>query len=106
MGDFMKKSTKNFLIGAGITAFAAGVAAAYVISVKKLVEIALDREIPLATERGKKLISGSDKLSEIAEKLNNTPLRYDRNFLNKYSKAFTKNLSPDESKTLQRSLVF
>lgn len=72
MGDFMKKSTKNFLIGAGITAFAAGVAAAYAISVKKLVEIALDREIPLATERGKKLISGSDKLSEIAEKLNDS----------------------------------
>lgn len=66
----MKKSTKNFLVGAGITALAAGVAAAYVISAKKLVEIALDREIPTATERGKKLISGSDKLSELAETIN------------------------------------
>ena len=72
MGDFMKKSTKKWLIGAGITALAAASAAAYVISAKKLVEIALDREIPTATERGKKLISVSDNLSQLAEMLNDS----------------------------------
>lgn len=65
----MKKSTKNFLIGAGVTAFAAASVAAYAASAKKLVEIALDRKMPKASDRGKRLISGSDKLSEIAETL-------------------------------------
>ncbi len=65
----MKKSTKRLLIGAGVTALAATAAAAYAVSVKKLVDIALDREGPKETERGKRLISGSDKLSELAKTL-------------------------------------
>lgn len=67
----MKKSTKKLLIGAGVTALAAATATAYAVSAKKLVEIALDRKMPTATEHGKRLISGSDKLSEIAETLMN-----------------------------------
>ncbi len=65
----MKKQVKNILIGASITAFFSAVAAAYALSAKKLVEIALNRETPKATERGKKRISGSEKLSEMAELL-------------------------------------
>ncbi len=67
----MKKYTKRLMLGLGVTALAATVAAAYTVSVKKLVEIALDRKMPKSTERGKRLISGSDKLSEVAETLMN-----------------------------------
>lgn len=67
----MKKSTKNLLIGAGVAALTTAAATAYAMSVKKLVEIALDRKTPKATERGKRLISGSDNLSEIAQTLMN-----------------------------------
>ncbi len=65
----MKKQVKNFLIGASITAFFSAVAAAYAFSAKKLVEIALNRETPKTTERGKKRLCGSEKLSEMAELL-------------------------------------
>ncbi len=65
----MKKSTKNILIGAGVTAALTGAVAAYAVTIKKLMDIALDREMPKETERGKRLISGSDALSELAEAL-------------------------------------
>ncbi len=71
----MKKKTKNLLLGASITALASVIATAYAVSAKKLVEIALNRETPKSTERGKKLISGSEKLSEIAETLINSALQ-------------------------------
>ena len=67
----MKKSTKKLLIGVGTAALAAGLASVYAVSVRKLVELALDRKMPRATERGKRLISGSDRLSEIAKALVN-----------------------------------
>ena len=35
---------------------------------------------------------------EIAEKLKNTPARYRKNYLNKYSKAFNKNLTPKKER--------
>lgn len=63
----MKKSTKNFLITLGAVTATAGVAAAYVVTINKLMEIALSRKTPKATERGKRLITGSDKLSKVAE---------------------------------------
>ena len=49
-----------------------------------------------------KTLSGKEQL-EIADKLKSTPLRYGGNFLNKYSKAFTKNPSQEDNKTLMRS---
>ena len=63
----MKKSTKNFLIAMGAVTATAGIAAAYAITINKLMEIALSRKTPKATERGKRLITGSDKLSKVAE---------------------------------------
>ena len=63
----MKKITKKILIAAGAITAAAGVATAYAVTINKLMEIALSRKTPKTTERGKRLISGSDKLSLIAE---------------------------------------
>ncbi len=65
----MKKQTKNILMGVGAVTLAAGAIAAYAVTVEKLVKIALHREPPKHSERGKKMITGSSKLSEVAETL-------------------------------------
>lgn len=49
-----------------------------------------------------KTLSSKEQLA-IAENMQNTPARYNKNYLNKYSKAFTKNLTQEENKTLMRS---
>lgn len=75
----MKENKKKILIGTGVAA--AGVAAATAVSytmMKKLVDIALDRKTPKASERSKQRLSGStevkklmDRLKTSAEKLEN-----------------------------------
>lgn len=57
----MKKSTRNMLIGAGVTAAITAVgAAAYTVS-KSLLEFALDREMPKVFQKGKARLSGMGK---------------------------------------------
>lgn len=74
----MNQKAKKILMGSGIAA--AGLAAFTAVSCKltgKLVNVALDREQPKATQKSKKILSGSQKtedpweqeLSEASERL-------------------------------------
>ncbi len=64
----MKKSTKSFLIGSGVAAGVAALAAVYHQTVKHLTAIALDRQqppMPLDMEKSRNLLMGSDELSSM-----------------------------------------
>lgn len=63
----MKKSTKTTLIASSIVAGAASLGALYHLTIKKLINIALDREqpMPIDMERGRNLLMGSTELSKV-----------------------------------------
>ncbi len=66
----MKKKAQKFLIGTGIAA--AGVGAVTAISyklTKKLLNVAMDRELPKAVSAGRELISGSKELEDFANEV-------------------------------------
>ena len=74
----MRKSTKNILISSGVAATTmAMIAGAAVSASKYFMKIALDREMPKSTGKGKSRLTGSAKLEEVSREINENAAKFE-----------------------------
>ena len=74
----MKRSTKNILISSGVAATTmAAIAGAAFSAGKYLMKVALDRELPKSSGKSKTRLTGSTKLEEIANEIDENAARFE-----------------------------
>ncbi len=75
----MKKSTKNILISSGVAATTmAMIAGATVSASKYLMKVALDRNMPKSTGKGKHRLTGSKKLEEVSQEIERNAAEFEK----------------------------